>query len=210
MKRILWALSLGLFVSIAAPGALAITITSASPAWVLVATPGAATWVLPADLNAFGCGAENEPICEPTGVFYGDTAWSGIPSYISMTDPDGSFGDIITFDSLGPGGVFRVQFYSDPNPGAFAPPDGYFQFTNVAEDSTGAISAFFPICCELTGVSVSVASDGEGPFSPYGVTFDTSDGISFQGALAAPEPATLALLGAALAGLGFSRRRRSN
>ena len=209
MKRILWALSLGLFVSIAAPGALAaIIILNASPEWVNVATPGAATWVLPASIP--GCGSENETSCEPTGTFYGDFTWTGIPSYISITDPSGGLSDIITFDSLGPGGAFRVLFYSDPNPGASVVPPGYIQFTNVAEGTGGVVSAFFPICCQATGVSVSVASDDELAFHPYGVTFDTSDGISFSGALAAPEPATLALLGVALAGLGFSRRRESN
>jgi hypothetical protein len=45
-------------------------------------------------------------------------------------------------------------------------------------------------------------------FQPFGAMPDTIDGLAFLGEVTVPEPATLALLGIALAGLGFSRRRK--
>lgn len=98
------------------------TVTSASPAWKQL--PGSSTFVLPATIP--GCGSENEPTCEPTGIFDINTVWSGAPSYISMYQSDGTtLSDLILFDSKGPHGTFEIKFYSDPNlnvpePGTFA------------------------------------------------------------------------------------------
>ena len=210
MKKLLMVPALCLL-SMVCAGAHAdpIAITNASPAWQQVGT--GATWVLPSVIP--GCGNENEPSCEPTGVFYGNVAWAGNPSYISFTESDGSLSDVITFDSAGPGGVFRVQFFSDPNADCCTVPAGYSLYANYNEDSvTGATSGAVPICCELTGVSVNLGSDGESPFDPFGYGADTSDGIQFTGnviAVPAPEPGALALLGVGLAGLGLMGRRKA-
>jgi hypothetical protein len=211
MKKLLLSLVVGVSSVALAPavGYAQIILSSGNPAWQLV--PGAgATWVLPA--STVGCGSENEPSCEATGVWYGNTAWSGVPSKIVINESDGTGSDVILFDSLGPGGDFRVQFYSDPNPGAFGLWPGYSTYATYTESATsGATSGPQPICCQLNGVSVNVASDGEVPFDPFGAGFDTSDGIQFTGNVVAgpnvPEASTWAMMLLGFAGLGYAGYR---
>lgn len=215
MKRLLLSLALGV-----SSVALAPTVGYAQSApivlhngnaayWQLV--PGAgATWVLPATIP--GCGSENGTTCEPTGIWSGNTAWSGVPSKITLTEAGGGPSDVILFDSGGPKGDFRVRFYSDPNPGVYAQWSNYILYANYQETfSAGAVSGPLAICCQLTGVNVNVASDGEVAFDPFGAGFDTSDGIQFTGNVVVganvPEPATWAMMLLGFAGLGYAGYR---
>jgi len=181
--------------------------------WVTSAKPGDTnpTFVLPANLTGVNCGAENEPACEPYGGFVIKTPWSGIPSIITMTEPNGAFSDVISFDSKAYGN-FRITFFSDPANGlAYFP--GYALYANYPEDATNGFVGTVTICCEVYPLQVTLASDGESFFDPFGYGFDTSDGIQFLGANYGghiPEPGTLLLLGSGILGLGGVIRRKIN
>src|SRR6266478_5846806 len=102
-----------------APGrANAITITNLSPDWVIVpgsVGPTGGIWGLPADLSAIGCGSENETTCEPAGNFVLNSAITNAAGYYTITDADGSVGDVVTFGNTGSGGTGQIQFFSDPD-----------------------------------------------------------------------------------------------
>jgi hypothetical protein len=79
--------------------------------WVEAA---ADTWVLPAVIP--GCGSENEPGCEPIGMWLLPGAFwlPGTPSLLWMLEADGSLSDQIKVFNSAAGAVIRFQ--SDPIP----------------------------------------------------------------------------------------------
>jgi hypothetical protein len=113
---------------------------------------------------------------------------------------------------LGPGGAFRILFFSDPNlpdPGLYA---GYTHHADYAEDpDNGFVTGALVICCinPPNSLSVVLASDGEFAFDPFQYGGDTGDGIQFQGAVVIPEPGSLTLVAAGVIALLIRRRRSS-
>jgi hypothetical protein len=83
---------------------------------------GAQTWVLPANLTAFGCGVENEPSCEPVGHFIDPGFyWTiQVPHTWVILDSAGAVSDkIVTYNDAN--GVANIKFYSDPSLGVPEP-----------------------------------------------------------------------------------------
>jgi len=73
--------------------------------------PGTNTWVLPASTP---CGAENEPSCEPVGVWFDPGFhWGEGNSSLQILEADGSLSDLVTISNTADGAT--ITFASDPN-----------------------------------------------------------------------------------------------
>ena len=95
-----------------------------------------------------------------------------------------------------------VAFTSDPPPPAVA--GATLIGTEGPGGFVGLLDGVVVHQTDGTNYTITVATDPEVPFDPFGFGADTSDGIKVN---IVPEPASLVLFGIALAGMWWIRRK---
>jgi hypothetical protein len=167
-------------------------------------------WVIPA--QSPGIPGENEPNGEQVmTLFFGPgstfASAGGLTQFFIAEPAPGS--DLITVTTGGtsvtPAGGVSVQFTSDP------PLPAIVGATLIGTEGVGGANGFVGLLDSVVVVqtdgtinTITVASDSEVGFDPFGFGADTSDGIRVN---VVPEPASLGLFGIALAGLWLVRRK---
>src|SRR5205807_3494144 len=75
---------------------------------------GNQVWDLPAVVP--GCGNENEPKCEPAGIWDAVGFFWTVPAQgFTIWETDGTLSDVIIIGNTAPGGYAQLSFYSDPS-----------------------------------------------------------------------------------------------